>query len=129
MTLTAFQRDDPSFNPQPLIAIVEAADRLSELRAISRELRAMSAAMSPSGRATLRRQLHEQFGSDLEAERDRKVVDRVRRRGRIRSEREYRVVESFADSLDTNLGAESEFLALGALLDAYMAAPQLPNER
>jgi hypothetical protein len=45
----------------------------------------------------------------------------VQKRGRIRSEREYRIVQAY---LDSHLGDDAEDIALGALLDEFMAAPQ-----
>jgi hypothetical protein len=103
--------------------VVEGAKRLGDLRSINRDLRGAMAGLSRSGRAQLERDLLERLGPDLDYERDRQVVAKVRARGRIRSEREYRVVQGYADSIAGKPGTEDEFLALGALLDEYMTAP------
>jgi|SRR5579884_2421074 len=129
LTLAALERDDPRFNAQPLRELVEHTTSVTALRTIAREVRGMVAAMSRGGRADLRRQLEERFGTDAGFERDRRVVDNVRARGRIRTEHEYRVVQAYVDAITADPAAEPESLVLGALLDAYMVGPQLPNER
>jgi hypothetical protein len=48
------------------------------------------------------------------------VLVKVRSSGRIRTEREYRIVQAHLDSLPPNA---SERHTLGTLLDEFMAAP------
>jgi hypothetical protein len=83
----------------------------------------MQAGLSAAGRAELDRTLRKRFGPDTQHGKDAAVVARVRRRGRILSEREYRIVQAHADAVFTDRSSEAEYLALGALLDAFMAAP------
>jgi hypothetical protein len=121
--LAAFERDEPGPTWAQLREIVEGARRLSDLRTLLREFRAMTGAMSPAGRRELDRGLRERFGADPEWQRDLAVVAKVRARGRIRSEREYRSVQAYQDSIAGDLERQEEFLALGALLDEFSAAP------
>jgi hypothetical protein len=91
---------------------------------IYRETRSFLGAMSPATREKLERELRERFGPDAEQLRDGEVVAEVRSFGRIRSEREYRVVQAYLDSLPANPDDEFEAAALGELLDEFMAAPK-----
>jgi hypothetical protein len=79
--------------------------------------------MQTSERQQLEHDLEQRFGPDAAALRDRQVVAAVKKRGRISSEREYRIVQAY---LDTHPSDDSGGLALGALLDAFMVAPQRP---
>jgi hypothetical protein len=126
MMLAAFVRAEPTATWSQMNEIVARAKGVNALRAIVRELRGAAAGLSRAARAELERALRDRFGADKSWERDRQLVARVRARGQIRSEREYRVVQSYADAIAAD--DQAEFLALGALLDDYMAAPQLPNE-
>jgi hypothetical protein len=123
MIVAAVERAEPG----PLVAqireIVERARGVTGLRAVLRELRGMEPGLPAGARAELRHALKAQFGPDPELERDREVAAKVRQRGRIRSEREYRVVQGYADAIAAHPDAQEELLVLGALLDAYMAAP------
>jgi len=125
--LDAFARAEPDAGG--FAGIRETVDRsaasrsLSEMRAVLRELRGMQAGLPLQAQRDLERDLAARFGPDSVAERDAAVVARVRGRGRIRSEREYRAVHAHADAIAGDPDAEAELLALGALLDAYMAAP------
>lgn len=71
----------------------------------------------------LRQTLVEQTGPDQEYERDRTTAEKARARGRIRTEREYRAVHAYADSIAGDHERRSEFDALGALLDEYASRP------
>jgi hypothetical protein len=121
--LDAFHAEQPSPISTQLRSLVENAKRLSDLRSIVRDLRGGMAGLSLRGRASLERALRERFGPDANWERDRELVAKIRQRGRIQSEREYRVVQGHADAIAGDPAKEAEFLELGALLDAYMAAP------
>ena len=123
MMLDAFERAEPAPSWAELRRIVSGARGVRQLRAVVRELRGFLAALSPADRRELDGALRARFGPDAEHARDLEVVAQVRKRGRIRSEAEYRVVQGYADAIAADAGAEAEFLALGALLDAYMAAP------
>ena len=129
LIVTTFEREEPSPTWAQLRELVERAKRLSDLRSINQDLRGAMQGLSRSSRQELDRALGKRFGPDREQERDRQAVAKIRTRGRIRSEREYRVVQGYADSIGADPGAQDEFLALGALLDEYMAAPKLPNGR
>ena len=93
------------------------------MRAMLRELRGMQAALPLSPQRALTHELRTRFGPDPQAAADRIVVERARARGRIRSEREYRIVCAYADAIAGDPAAAPEHSALGALLDGYMAAP------
>lgn len=49
------------------------------------------------------------------------IVEKVRRVGRIKSEREYRIVPAYQDSMAADPGNEDEYSTLGALLDEFIA--------
>ena len=127
--LAAFERQDPGPTWDQFRQLVQNSRRLTDLRTVLRELRGTMGAMSPVSRADLARELEQRFGPDAESVGDVGIVERVRRRGRIRSESEYRSVQSYADSIAGDASRDIEFLSLGALLDEYMAAPKLSNER
>ena len=120
--LDAFQKEQPNPTWSTLRELVEHTNRLSDLRSILRDFRGAAAGLSSAGRAKLQQGLLERFGPDANWERDRDLVTRVRARGRINSEREYRAVQGYADAIAGDPATEAEFLALGALLDAYAAA-------
>jgi hypothetical protein len=127
LMLDAFARAEP--DPGSFASIRATVDRLaasrslSGMRAMLRELRGMQAALPLGAQRDLARDLAVRFGLDEVAERDAALVGRVLAQGRIRSEREYRVVCAYADTIAGNPDAQDEFLTLGALLDGYMAAP------
>ena len=131
LMLDAFERDQPGSRIGQLRQVVDGARSLSAMRAILRELRAAAITLSPAGRQQLEHDLSSRFGPGQTADKEgeQAIVVTVRRRGAIRSEREYRAVQAYADALSTDPNAEAEFLALGALLDEYSAAPKLPNDR
>jgi hypothetical protein len=120
LMLSAIEREEPGPQWASLRIVVENAEGVSDLRAIHREMRALLAAMSPLGRELLEHELSLRFGPDARQERDETVVAKVRSTGRIRTEREYRIVQAYVDSLPPTA---SERDALGALLDDFMAAP------
>jgi hypothetical protein len=122
LILEAFERAEPDLDVAQLRTIVSRARGATALRGVLRELRGMQAGLPASARAGLRRAMAERFGPDPDWERDRQVVEKVRERGRVTSEREYRVVQGYADAIAGDVDAQDEILALGALLDAYMAA-------
>jgi hypothetical protein len=123
LMLAAFEREEPSPRWAPFREAVERASRLGDLRTLVRECRAMTGAMSPAGRRELDQALRERFGADPEWDRDLTIVAKVRGRGQIRSEAEYRPVQAYQDSIAGDLERHNEFLALGALLDEFSAAP------
>ena len=131
LMLDAFERDQPGSGVGQLRQVVAGARSLSAMRTILRELRAAASTLSPAGRQQLDYDLRARFGPGLTAEEEREqaIVATVRRRGSIRSEREYRVVQAYADRVSADPNAAAEFSALGALLDEYSAAPELPNDR
>jgi len=123
LMLEAFEREEPSKTWLEIRELVDRSSRLSVLRSLLRDLRGAVAALSPSGRRTLETALQEQFGPDSEWQRELAIVERVRARGRIRSEREYRAVQAYQDSIAGDRARQDEFLALGAMLDDFSAAP------
>lgn len=56
-------------------------------------------------------------------ERDQALIAKVRARGTIRSEREYRAVQAYQDAIAGEPEREDEFLALGTLLNRFSAEP------
>ncbi|HEY7236306.1 MAG TPA: hypothetical protein VH539_19250 [Gemmatimonadaceae bacterium] len=120
--LAAFEREEPSPTWARFRELVETSTRVSDLRTLLRECRGMLGAMSSPGRRALELDLRNRFGPDQEWERDLAVVAKVRARGRIRSEREYRSVQAYQDSIAGDAGRQDEFLALGGLLDDFSAA-------
>ena len=123
LMLTAFEHAEPGPWVTEFHDILERTRGITRLRALLREFRSMAAGLPAAGRTELACALEAQFGPDPEFECDRRVVAQVRTRGRIRSEREYRAVQGYADAIAADQDAQEEYLALGALLDAYMAAP------
>jgi hypothetical protein len=119
LILATIEREEPGETWARFRLVVENAKRLTDLRTIHREIRGILAAMSPSAREQLERDLEQRFGSDSEQIRDQQVIAKVRSVGRIRSEREFRIVQAYLDSMPPNA---SEGRALGALLDEFMAA-------
>jgi hypothetical protein len=129
LILATFEREEPSPTWAQYRALVEQATGLTHLRGINQDLRAMMAGLPRASGDALRLELRTRFGPDREEERDRQTVAKIRARGRIRSEREYRIVQQYVDSIPADPNDQDEFLALGAMLDEYMAAPKLPNDR
>jgi len=131
LMLDAFERDQPGSGAGQLRQVIENARNLGALRTILRELRAAANTLSPAARQQLDHELSAGFGPGVNAEEEREqaVVTTVRRRGAIRSEQEYRVVQAYVDRLSADPTAGAEFLALATLLDEYSAAPELPNDR
>jgi hypothetical protein len=127
LMLDAFARAEPDASGiaglRATVDRVAASRSLSGMRAVLRELRGMQAGLPLGTQRELARDLAAHFGPDVVAERDAALVARVRARGRIRSEREYRVVCAYADAVAGDPDAQDELLALGALLDGYMGAP------
>ena len=121
--LAAFEREEPGPMWARLRGVLERTTQVSPLRTLLRELRAMTGAMSSEGRRALRQELRERFGPDRDEKRDLATVAKVRARGRIRSEPEYRAVEAYGDSIAGDPARQDEYLALGALLDEFSAAP------
>jgi hypothetical protein len=81
------------------------------------------AGLEPSALAQLRERLIERFGPDPDHENNTAAAHNARTRGRIRSEREYRAVQAYADSIAADVGSRDDFDALGALLDEYASRP------
>lgn len=125
MILEAFERAEPSPSWARFRELTDRARTLTDLRTINRELRGAMAALSSTDRRELVRTLDDRFGPDAGFERDRRAAERALARGRIRSEREYRAVQAYADSIAGDREAESQYLSLGALLDDFMASPSL----
>jgi hypothetical protein len=127
LMLDAFARAEPDAGGfaelRATVDRVAASRSLSGMRAVLRELLAMQAGLPLDTQRELGRNLAARLGPNVVAERDAAKVARVRARGCIRSEREYRVVCAYADAIAGDPHAQAEFLALGALLDGYMAAP------
>jgi len=123
LILAAAESEAPSAFWSQWRLLIESSTKLSDLRLIYRETRSFLGAMSPTTREPLERELRERFGPDAQQIRDGEVVAKVRSVGRIKSEREYRIVQAYLDSLLGNPDDESEFASLGELLDEFMAAP------
>jgi hypothetical protein len=123
LMLAAVEREEPSVGWAKFRELIEGSTRLSDLRTILRDCRGMMAAMSPEGCRALERELRDRFDTDPEWERDLAMVAKVRARGRIQSEREYRSMQAYQDSIAADLERQDEFLAIGALLDSFSAAP------
>jgi hypothetical protein len=120
--LDAFDAAEPSPTWAEFRKLVERAG-LADLRSIVRQLRGAAAGLTLQARAQLERELLARFGPDENWQRDRELVAKVRARGRIQSEREYRAVQGYADAIAGDPANEADFLALGALLDDFSAAP------
>src|SRR6185312_3014824 len=105
----AIEREEPGETWARMRVLVENTTRLTDLRVIYREIRGMLGVMSPESREQLERELEQLFGPDAATLSDRQVVAAVQERGRIRSEREYRIVQAF---LDSHSGADDENLGL-----------------
>jgi hypothetical protein len=127
--LGAFEDAEPGVVTPGLRAKVEGARTLSELRTLNRELRGVMGALPENTLRQLRRDLTDRFGEDESESRDRETVQKVRTRGRIRSEREYRVVQAYADSIASDAEARRDLSVLEALLADFMAAPSHRGRR
>ena len=119
--LDAFEQAEPGPSVTKFRDLVRRATRVSDLRTINRELRGMMAALERSALLRLRQGLLERFGPDSDHERDKAIAAKARARGRIRSEREYRSVQAYADSIAAEMEFQDDFTAFGALLDEYMS--------
>jgi hypothetical protein len=127
LILETCEREEPGPSWAPLRAIVtDLAERgkLRDLQTLGRELQGMLAGLTPQARACLDSELRLRFGEDADVRADAEAVDRIRARGAIHSEREYRLVHAYADALGHHPAAREEHIALGKLLDAYNAAPR-----
>jgi hypothetical protein len=126
-TLEVIDRADPGARWSMFREAVEDAvtrASLRDLRALTREISGLVAALAPDAQAELRAGLGARFGVEADADRQAQAVAvaRIRRRGHLRSEREYRVVQRYADRIAGERGAQDELLVLGGLLDAFNAA-------
>jgi len=132
LMLDAFARAEPDAGGfaalRATVDRVTASRSLSRMRALLRELRGMQAALPPDSQRELARDLATRFGPDGVAGRDAALVRRVRARGHVSSEREYRVVGAYADAIAGDTHSQDEFLALGVLLDEYMAGSWPPDD-
>ena len=120
--VAAFEREEPSETWAKLRELAGRSSRLTDLRSLVRECRGMMGALTAPGRRALDNELRERFGADPHGERTMGIVDKVRARGRIRSESEYRSVQAYQDSIASDSEREDEFLSLGHLLDSFSAA-------
>lgn len=127
--LAAFERADSSPTWARFRELINRARSLSDLRTVNRELRGAMAGLNRADRQELTRTLRDRFGPDTEFERDQATAEKALTRGRIRSEREYRAVQAYADGIAGDQEAESKYLALGALLDDFMASPSPGTKR
>ena len=122
LTLDAVERNEPQGTAwADLRALGErSANNLRVLRGLSREAAVMASMLPPLLRVDLDATLAA-AAIDVESERaaDAAAVARIRARGRIRSEAEYRRVQSYADQIGPDETRQGEFLALGALLDEF----------
>jgi len=127
--LEVFDREDPGSTWAGFRDVVQRAKRVDDLRSINRDLRGAMSGLAPDIRSALERELADRFGADLDQSRIRALAAKARLHGVIRSEREFRAVQAYADSIAGERDANDEFLALGALLDEYMSRSELPNGR
>jgi hypothetical protein len=123
LILDAFEQVEPGPTLTRFREATRRATRLSDLRTLNRELRGAMAGLEPSALAQLRERLIERFGPDPDHENNTAAAHNARTRGRIRSEREYRAVQAYADSIAADVGSRDDFDALGALLDEYASRP------
>lgn len=123
LMLDAIERAEASSVWTDLRSAVDAnAGRLGALRILERELRTIVALLPAEVQREVEHGLAE-LGVDVSVEqvREAAAVSRVRKCGRIRSEAEYRLVQAYADRLGALPSAQEEHLALGVLLDSFMA--------
>ena len=99
LILSAIEREEPGAQWASLRSVVENAAGVTDLRTVHREVRTLLAALSLSARERLERDLAQRFGPDVHLERDKQVVAEVRSTGRVRTEREYRIVQAYLDAL------------------------------
>jgi len=129
LILAAIDREEPSEAWEKMRLVIERTRKLSDLRAIYREIRSLLSAMSPLTREQLQRELRERFGPDAQQIRDGEIVAKVRSTGRINSEREYHIVQAYLDSLPASPDDDSDDASLGELLVEFMAAPKPRAQR
>jgi hypothetical protein len=123
LILDSFEHEEPSSTWQQMRELVHTSTRIGDLRTIVLELRSAMAGLTPEARLSLDHRLAEQFGADEEQALRLALVVEVLKRGCIRSEEEFRIVQAVADSIAADLARGAEFLQLGSLLDEYSAAP------
>jgi hypothetical protein len=123
LILDAFEQAEPSPTWARFREATQRATRVGDLRTIHRELRGAMAGLEPSALDQLRSHLIEQFGPDLDYDGSGALAERALGRGRISSEREYRAVQAYADSIAADVRRRDDFDALGALLDEYASRP------
>jgi hypothetical protein len=110
--VASFEREVPGRVWSGVRQVVEKSNSLSGLRTVLRELRSLLGALSQASRDRIEQELLDRCGPDEDAANDASIVQRVRKQGRIRSEREYRVVQSYADSINGDQSRNEEFLVL-----------------
>ena len=122
LTLDAVERAEPHGTSWGELRAVgeRSANNLRALRDLAREAAVMASMLPPSIRAELNAALAA-AGIDVASEQvaEAAAVAKIRTRGRIRSEAEYRRVQSYADQIGPDESRQDEFLALGALLDEF----------
>jgi hypothetical protein len=98
-----------------------AAQNLRGLRLIRRDFDEWSKSLPETLREELGRLLNSRFGVDQEreAEAREREVSEILARGRIRNEREYRLVESSVDDLVERRGSDREISLRNELLSRY----------
>ena len=121
--LAVFDRLEPSPTWARFEEIVRRATQLADLRSINRDLRGAMGGLPPEALRELPQSLTERFGPDAEYERDKAAAEQARARGRIRSEREYRAVQGYADVIAGDPASRDVYDALGALLDEFATRP------
>lgn len=94
---------------------------LRGLRMVVRDLTEAQTGLSPRDRGELSRRLQDELGVDLSQEQTKelKKIQEIVGRGKIRNEREYRMVHDRVEEIYADEQAREEVERLNALLDAY----------
>jgi hypothetical protein len=109
--------------------VIDGARSVSALRTINRDLWGFVAGLADVDKLELTRTLRERYGADSELQRARQTAERALERGGIRSVVEYRAVQSYADAIAGDRAFDAQSLALGALLDDFMASPTVASRK
>lgn len=123
MTIRYFENAQEFPSGAQMRAIVEDAaarqDRRT-LRLLGREVENMTIALAPHQRDGLETMLHDRLGINQEAERAelKRQIAAVIARGTVRSEKERRRLEDYAETLEVTGGDPAEIEAVRRLLSA-----------
>lgn len=120
--LTA-QQNDPALRTmtESIIKDLFANNNVRGLRMMAKELSEMAGALEPTQWTRLDDALRSRFGRGLSdvADERRRNVSRILKRGAIRTDDEYRLVQGYVDEIYADDSKREEWTRLGELLNGF----------